>query len=87
MSGLFRTDPVTGEPMLSADGMALLFGVPADEIRAHAREHGNGPDALPDAWARQGRRRAAEARAATGDDSMHAALMYYAQQTGEGADR
>lgn len=87
MSSLYRIDPATGEVMLSADGMALLFGVPADEIRAHAREHGNDPVALPDAWARHGRRRAAEARAATGDDSMHAALMYYAQQTGEGADR
>ena len=87
MSSLYRIDPATGEVMLSADGMGLLFGVPADEIRAHAREHGNDPDALPDAWARQGRRRAAEARAATGDDSMHAALMYYAQQTGGGADR
>lgn len=87
MSSLYRTDPATGEVMLSADGMALLLGVPADEIREHTREHGNDPDALPDAWARQGRRRAAEARAATGDDSMHAALMYYAQQTGEGATR
>lgn len=87
MSGLYRIDPATGEVMLSADGMALLLGVPADEIREHTRTHGNGATLIPEAWARQGRRRAAEARAATGDDSMHAALMYYAQQTGEGADR
>lgn len=83
MSGdLFRIDPATGEPLIAPAGMALLLGIPAADIRAHAREHGNSPEALPKEWAQQGRRRAAEARAATGDDSMLSALIYFATRDG-----
>lgn len=67
-----------GEPMLSAKGMAVLFGLPLDEIQEASRRAGTKEQLLiPADWMRRGRLRAKEAQAATGETDMHSALMYW----------
>jgi hypothetical protein len=66
------TELHNGEPMVSADGMALLFGVSVDKVRGIG-------GAIPPLWIKAGRRRAREAMAATGRDDMCSALAYWAR--------
>lgn len=80
---LFHTDPASGELLISAEGLAALIGVSADDVREHAAEHGTDPQALPADWQRSARRRAAEYRAATGGKTLPGAITYYA----DGIDR
>jgi hypothetical protein len=75
------TELVDGEPMVSADGMALLFGISVELVRAHsAKVTCGGSTPIPDAWLKAGRRRAREAMAATGCEDMCSSLTYWAQK-------
>lgn len=75
------TELVNGEPMVSSDGMALLFGVSPELVRAHSAKSTLGSQTpIPDAWVKAGRRRAREAMAATGRDDMCSALAYWARR-------
>jgi hypothetical protein len=75
------TELVNGEPMVSSDGMALLFGVSVELVRAHSAKntHG-GRTPMPEAWIKAGRRRAREAMAATGHNDMCSALAYWTRR-------
>jgi hypothetical protein len=75
------TELVNGEPMVSADGMALLFGISVELIRAHSKKatHAGGTP-MPEAWLKAGRRRSREAQAATGYTDMCSALAYWARR-------
>lgn len=81
MSDLY--DYINGEPVVSAKGLALLLGVPEDQVRALALFRGTGVDALPDEWVKAGKRRSKEYQAATGRDDMLGALEYWAQREAE----
>jgi hypothetical protein len=75
------TELVNGEPMVSSDGMALLFGVSVELVRAHSAKASYGDRTpIPEAWIKAGRRRAREAMAASGRDDMCSALAYWAQK-------
>jgi hypothetical protein len=75
------TELVNGEPMVSADGMALLFGVSVELVRAlSAKSTRAGQTPMPEAWLKAGRRRAREAMAATGHSDMCSALAYWARR-------
>jgi hypothetical protein len=68
-----------GEPILGAEGLALLYGVSVDEIRSYATPGDfDTTEWLPLELRKQGRRRAREAMAATGIDSVQSALEYFA---------
>lgn len=68
-------------PVLPVEGMALLLGVPAEDVRAHAAT--NGTDlttmSLPSEWVQSGRRRTKEAQA-HGHDDMLSGLRYWANR-------
>lgn len=75
----------SGELLLSVEGIALLLGVDADDLRAHVAANDIGslteaPKWIPNEWLKQGRRRSREAMAATGIDSMQSALEYWAEK-------
>lgn len=72
---------VDGAPVFTAEAGALLFGIPAEDI-AGGMTPGmvDGTESFPPEWLRAGRRRAAEARAATGDDGVIAGLIYWAKR-------
>ena len=78
MSDLY--DHIDGEPVVSAKGLALLLGVPEDQVRALALFRGTGVDALPAEWVKAGLRRSKEYQAATGRDDMLGALEYWARR-------
>ena len=78
MSDLY--DHIDGEPVVSAKGLALLLGVPEDQVRALALFRGTGVDALPTDWVKAGLRRSKEYQAATGRDDMLGALEYWARK-------
>lgn len=78
MSDLYRC--VDGEPVISAKGLALLLGVPEDQVRALAATHGTDVAHIPAEWVKAGRRRAKEYQAATGRDDMLGALEYWAEK-------
>lgn len=73
------TNPGTGEPAMSAEGLALLFGVSVDELRAKAI-----PGELdtrkwiPAEWFRAGRRRSGEAMAHGNSGALFDAVQYWA---------
>ena len=67
---------IDGEQMLDPQGMALLFGVEADAVRAMPVK--NGAMAIPREWIKRGRRRAKEVLAHTGSDAMLDSLHYWA---------
>lgn len=69
-----------GEPLLDAEGMALLYGATADEIRSHMTSDDHDPTKLPLELRKQGRRRAREAMAHTSIDSVQSALEYWADR-------
>jgi hypothetical protein len=72
-----RVSPSLG-PLLPAEAMSLLMGVPVEEMRAHGRSVSNGVMTLPPEWVRAGRQRAREAQAHTGIDDMVSCLQYWA---------
>ncbi|MEB3034777.1 hypothetical protein [[Mycobacterium] nativiensis] len=79
------TRNVNGEPMMSTDAMALLFGVPAETVASHlgaalADTTGLTAVAMPPEWLRAGRRRTSEAAAATGSRELFAILAYWARR-------
>lgn len=65
------------EPMIDAAAMSLLFGIDADTISATLS---GGSLAIPQLWLKAGRRRASEARAATGHSDMVSALEYWCRK-------
>lgn len=72
-----------GEPMISAKGMAVLFGLPLDEIHEASRRAGTSEQFLiPADWMRRGRLRAKEAQAATGETDMLSGLKYWFNKEG-----
>lgn len=73
---------VNGDPMLDTAAMSLLFGIDEKLI---TKTLSGGSLKIPKPWIRAGRRRAAEARAHTGNDGMLAALQYWARRD-HGAD-
>lgn len=62
------------DPKFDANGAALLFGVPVEQIKAAAAE---GP--TPAEWIKAMRRRANEAFAATGGEDLLDILEYWAR--------
>ena len=70
------TRTINGEPMMSADAMALLFGIDAKTIRYQLALSG----VVPPEWLRAGRRRASEAAAATGSRDVFDVLRYWARR-------
>ncbi|GAB2535288.1 hypothetical protein [Brachybacterium huguangmaarense] len=77
---LIVVDAHTGETMLSARALAALMGVSPAEVRGHARANSGDATTLPGAWQRAARRRAAEYRARTGDESLLGAIEHYASE-------
>ena len=72
-----------GEPMLSAKGMAVLFGLPLDEItEAGRRANSEEGWLIPEGWMRRGRLRSKEAQAATGGTDMDSVLAYWLDKEG-----
>lgn len=74
---------VDGEPVVSVKGLAILLGVPLDQVRALALFRGTGVGALPPEWVKAGKRRSKEYQAATGRDDMLGALEYWAAKEGQ----
>jgi hypothetical protein len=66
---------IDGEPMLDATTMSLLFGVDPDTVTATLRADPK----VPYEWIQAGRRRAREAMARTGSNSLIDALTYWAR--------
>lgn len=72
-------ETIDGEPMLSADALSLLFGVPTENITKFSKEHSTAAGTVfPHTWLQAGRRRAREAAAATGENDIFTALTYWA---------
>lgn len=72
-----------GEMMLSATGMALLFGLSLEEVNEAARRACTEEGWLiPAEWMRRGRLRSKEAQAATGDEDLHSVLIYWLGREG-----
>lgn len=78
---------INGEPMLDMIATAVLFGVDADQLTTHIRQQSPGlADGVmfnakfPGAWLKAGRRRASEARAATGSSDFLDVLRYWAMR-------
>ena len=69
------------EPLLSAEGMSVLFGVPLDEFRAEIDRQGE-QFRVPVVWVKSGRRRQKEYAAHTGGDDMRGALDWLAERDG-----
>ncbi|GAB7069786.1 hypothetical protein H7J06_15620 [Mycobacterium hodleri] len=64
-----------GRPIIYPEAIALLLGVSAAEVRA---QDVSSLEAVPLKWAQAGRRRVAEARAATGTADFLTALRFLA---------
>ncbi len=72
-------ETIDGEPMLSADALSLLFGVPTEDINKFSKEHSTAAGTVfPQTWLQAGRRRAREAAAATGENDILSALSFWA---------
>ncbi|ORM29237.1 hypothetical protein [Williamsia sp. 1135] len=80
------TSTVDGEPFLSTDALSLLLGVDEGLIAERFKQTDPSTSAgvmlLPEAWMKQGRRRAREAMAHTGSNDMLSALRYWARKKG-----
>jgi hypothetical protein len=62
---------VDAEHLLDCDGLALLFGVGAELIRAYGRKNtSEGNATFPPEWTKRGQRRAKEAMEHTGSSAM-----------------
>jgi hypothetical protein len=72
---------IDGEPMIDATVMSLLFGVDEQLINALSRrDTANGYTPIPMEWIRNGKRRAKEAAAHTGNNDVVSALTYWARK-------
>jgi hypothetical protein len=72
---------VNGVEVMSADALALLFGVPADAITEYLRRNIiNDMTAFPAEWLKAGKRRVKEASAATGTNQLLEILEYWADR-------
>jgi hypothetical protein len=79
---------VNGEILCSAEGVALLVGVSADEIRAQAMPNEyEAAKWLPPQWLKAARRRAREAMAYTGADDFAVGLGLLGAQGARRGDR
>jgi len=61
----FQNDPTTGEPLISLEATALLFGVTVDELRAHLQPQADGTTTValfPAAWIQRGQQNTARAQ-------------------------
>lgn len=68
-----------GQDVMSADALALLWGVPPDEIAAYMKHHIiNDMTAFPAEWLKAGKRRVKEASAAVGTNQLLEILEYWA---------
>jgi len=70
---------VNGQDVMSADALALLWGIPADDITAYMQTHVI--DELVDfplEWLKAGKRRVKEASAAVGTNQLLDVLAYWA---------
>ncbi|MCZ9635285.1 hypothetical protein [Rhodococcus sp. BH5] len=74
---------IDGVPMLSAEGMSVLFGVPLDEISAEVQRQGGGNWSVPAEWVESGRERTDEYRRSTGGNDMLGALEFWAKRDGK----
>lgn len=74
---------VDGEPMLSTEGMSVLFGIPLDEIEAEIARQGRDSMVMPDVWLESGRARTEEYKRVTGGDDMLGALEFWAKRDGK----
>lgn len=70
--------PEDGE-LLHAEAMALLLGVPVDQIRVHRTFNGTDIMTLPPEWMRSGRSRSNEAQA-HGRTDMVGAMTYWSKK-------
>lgn len=72
-------ETIDGEPMLSAEALSLLFGVPTEDITEFSKEHSNPHGTVfPKTWLQAARRRAREAAAATGENDILTVLGFWA---------
>lgn len=71
-----------GQPTLGVEGLALLYGIPVDEIRRWyaVESNSDATEWMPLKLRKQARRRVREAVAATGIDSLQSALEYWAEK-------
>jgi hypothetical protein len=72
---------IDGEDLISLAGMSLLYGVPPRELRgvpAGELDEQVRTGTLPHDWVKQGRRRASEAKAATGSEDAFDVMAYWA---------
>ena len=74
---------VDGEPMLSTEGMAVLFGIPLPEVEAEMQRQGTRTLAMPESWLASGRARTEEYRRVTGGNDMLGALEFWAKRDGK----
>lgn len=73
------TRTVAGEPMMSADALALLFGIDAQVISDHmGATIAAGHVQFPATWIKAGKRRSKEAAARTGSNNVFDVLSYWA---------
>jgi hypothetical protein len=76
-----------GEPIVMVSALALIVGVTVDEVRSVLGDVGTADFmSLPDEWIWAARLRAIEAQAATGDNNLSIALLYFAQKNGDDAE-
>ncbi|BDB44554.1 MULTISPECIES: hypothetical protein [Mycobacterium] len=73
-----RVREIDGEPVLDAAAVELLFGV--EQAAFTALPLIDGRVRLPREWVRRGKRRAREAMAHTGSDTMTDCLRYWARK-------
>lgn len=78
-------------PILDAEDMSVLLGVPVEDITAaiQAQRLGTGVErnVLPREWLERGRSRTDIYRQATGRDDMEGALEFWRKAQPEGTDR
>lgn len=70
---------INGEPMVSAEGMGLLMGVPVEQVRKAIGKGAAGVVTIPTLWIKNGRRRRKECAAALGHEpSLTESVDYWA---------
>ncbi|MDV6275402.1 hypothetical protein R3Q06_18055 [Rhodococcus erythropolis] len=78
---------VNGEPMISAEGMSVLYGIPLDVVHAEFERQGGrdntGPLTVPGSWTASGRARTEEYKRVTGGDDILGALEFWAKRDGK----
>jgi hypothetical protein len=70
---------IDGVSVMSAAALALLFGIPADDIVEHMKHNIiDDMTRFPSSWLKAGKRRVKEASAATGVNDLLEVLEYWA---------